>query len=197
MGIHILVIEIFIKGSYLFLCKGTISLLQKEGAGLPPGSTDIYIIQPIAVYICNSQSRTFPGDHMGNQRLPVELYKIILTMSEINIQLICNLNRKRLFIFFRCRRHHDGIFITQYKSSINIQTLQTICISSWPTHLYHHELSYSTEAKVKKRLYRRLNTPDRVKFPDQKLLRILLPDRRPCTATIPLCSGPLQLHFQK
>src|SRR5690625_6112117 len=107
MGIHILVIEIFIKGSYLFLCKGTISLLQKEGARLPPGSTDIYIIQPIAVYICNSQSRTFPGDHMGNQRLPVELYKIILTMSEINIQLICNLNKKRLFIFFRCRGHHD------------------------------------------------------------------------------------------
>src|SRR5690625_5232886 len=154
MGIHILVIEIFIKGSYLFLCKGTISLLQKEGAGLPPGSTDIYIIQPIAVYICNSQSRTFPVDHMGNQRLPVELYKIILTMSETNIQLIVNINKKTLNALF-CRLGHDVyILIVQCKSLIHIQALRFLCFSIRPSLLYVPALIYSPEAKVKKRLYR-------------------------------------------
>src|SRR5690606_31567328 len=65
-------------------------VLQIQRRALLFGRTKKHIVQTIAIYVAHSKGRPLATHHIWNQQLPVELYKIIFFMTEINTRLRCN-----------------------------------------------------------------------------------------------------------
>ena len=73
-----------------------VGLLNVEPPGLPLGAADVHVVEPIAVDVTHRERRAFRRQHMWNQRLAIEVGKIVLIVLEIDTGASRDVTEERL-----------------------------------------------------------------------------------------------------